>query len=165
MKPITFKKAIKDLDRTLYCDEEVLKNAPNTLSEGTVEFFKIGKYISDNDLEKEYESRGLTPASLADLIKYDKTNRKEMDEMEYVATHWKNDGWCYAAFGGWFGERRVRVDRGDRGWLDRWWFAGVRKSLSTQSSKPLSDSSLTLGTLSVRLEKLEKFVQGIKELL
>ena len=129
MKSIT-RKQLEATGRTLYIDNEVLASAEGGVSKGALEFFKIGKYESDDELEEEYASRNLVPATISDLIRFDKENREKLDEMAYVGTHWKNaDGkWCFAAFSGWSGEHHVSVDRYGDGWGGGWWFAGVRKS-------------------------------------
>lgn len=106
-------------DRIKYIDEEVLSSAPKATKVKDLVFFKVGKFICDDELEKEYISRGLTPVSPHNLFEYDKTNREKMDEMKYVATHWKDkDGkWCYAAFSRWGdGKRSVNVNRNDCDW-------------------------------------------------
>lgn len=135
--------------RTQYVDKTVLATFPKQ-QEGTLEFFKLDKYISDDDLEKEYESRGLIPADPYTLLNYDLSNRAEIDEKKDVFTHWKDSKgkWCYIAFDQWRGdERRVIVDRDDYGWRGLWWVAGLRK-FSTQSSKTKN----CLDTLSLDLQ-------------
>lgn len=131
-------KALEKTGRKLYIDVEILKSAPIYTKAGEVEFFKLNKYISNNDLEKEYGSRGLIPADIVSLCK---VSQDTLDEKKYVGTHWKdsNGRWCYAAFFRWFDGREVVVNRGGDGWHGRWWFAGLRK-LSTQSSEPKNSS-------------------------
>lgn len=106
---------------TIYANEKVLANAP--MGEvGEVEIFTVGRYISDDELESEYEKRGLIPANLPSL-------ESVKDKKDLIATHWKDaDGnWCFASFGRWGDSRRVHVRRGDCDWGGSWWFAGLRK--------------------------------------
>lgn len=134
---MNIEQTIKNTDRNFYGDYDIANTSPKKI-EGKLEFFTIGKYISDDELEKEYKSRRLIPADLYTLCE------KNDFENDFVATHWKDaDGkWYFAAFYLWRGERSVDVDRRDRDWNGRWWFAGVRKSSVIESSE-LSDT-LTL---------------------
>ncbi|HEU0085616.1 MAG TPA: hypothetical protein VFQ59_01505 [Candidatus Paceibacterota bacterium] len=93
-----------------------------------VVFFNLGRFISDNDLEKEYQIRGLEaadPYSLAAVNAVDPT----FGDNHPSCTHWKNsDGrWCYSSFSRWGGRRGVGVFQSDIVWDDDWWFAGLRK--------------------------------------
>lgn len=110
---------------TLYCDEDVLKDMP--YGEGPVEFFTIGRYVTNDELEKEYASRGLVPASPYALAEAHKANPSLAEGNKWTATHWKDtEGkWCFAAFNHWRGERFVNVCRFDGDWRDGWLFAGV----------------------------------------
>jgi len=156
-------KIIKSTGRIFYGSEELAKNAPQDT--GKLEFFKLDIYISNNDLEKEYKNRGLIPASIISLCKYDKTNREELDRMESVGTFWKDaDGkWCFATFHRWRDGRDMGVNRHDDGWDDDWWFAGFRK-LGTKTSDPKSLPSDTLNfekriaELESKMEKLTKII-------
>lgn len=137
MVKTTMKTPQQLLDETCaiqYVDNDVLATAPRSSEKSKVELFTVGKYITDEELEKEYEKRGLVPATLDELVSMYGTK-------EYIATHWKNaDGtWCYIAFDRWDDERGVYVNRRGRGWDDYWWFAGVRKSSELKSSE-LSDT-------------------------
>ena len=114
--------------RTEYIDKTALASAPVFKSKAKLQFFKVDHDISCADLEREYSKLGLVPASVEMLCKYDKKNRKQMDEMKYIATQWKDaDGnWCYVAFSRWCSDGRdVDVDRLDFDWDNRWWFAGL----------------------------------------
>lgn len=139
----SLKNLLEKTKRTQYISDDVLATAPKNKGKGTLEFFTLGKYVSDNDLEAEYEKRGLIPADINQLCDYDLKNRDKIDEMKYVASHWKdkNGKWCFVTFCQWRDVGRdVRVLRDDFVWDGRWFFAGVRKSLG---SKTLS-TSLTL---------------------
>ena len=105
-------------------------------------------YISDDDLEKEFELRGLKPADPISVAAVNEADPAFADEKPH-GTHWKDakGKWCYAAFHRWDDDgRHVLVNRYDSDWLDRWgdgrevnicrsdddwddywWFAGVRK--------------------------------------
>ncbi len=127
---------------TIYADKDVLKNAPRSKKEQKLEFFKVGYFISDDVLEQEYKKRGLLPADPYTLAAWCEKNQ---EKDTFYATHWKDNGWCFAAFGSWRGGRRVRVRRGG-GWDDRWSFAGVPEvaSVLETSEKHLDTLPLTL---------------------
>lgn len=144
----------------IYADEKVLKNAPVNKKQGELEFFNLGKYVSCDELGKEYESRGLIPADVYALASWNEEHKD--DERKYFATQWKDaDGnYCYAAFDRWGGERYVDVGRDGLDWDDYWWFAGVRKS-STLDTSALSDPL----SLEKRIEKLEAFEKQVRGFL
>ncbi|MBX4210510.1 hypothetical protein KW783_00870 [Candidatus Parcubacteria bacterium] len=86
-------------------------------------------FISDDDLEKEFELRGLKPSDPYSVAAVNEADAAFADEKPH-GTHWKDSKgkWCFVAFDQWGGvESGVRVDRRDRGWRDYWWFAGLRK--------------------------------------
>lgn len=113
----------------IYADKEVLDAVPFNEIQDTLEFFSLNKYVTDDELEKEYESRGLIPADIYTLANWCEANKD--DRRKYFATHWKDaqGKWCYAAFSGWGDERGVDVGCGDDEWDVCWFFAGVRKAL------------------------------------
>ena len=125
---------LKATGRRLYVDDAVVSAMPRgTGEEGKTIFFpldlsKRGGHISDDDLEKEFESHGLLPEYPDNLADVNKADPAFADEHPNC-THWKdkNGKWCYAAFDRWDGERLVSVDRHHRGWDGRWWVAGRRK--------------------------------------
>lgn len=114
--------------RTEYVDEKVVKTMPKGEGdEPEVVFFKIGRFITDDDLEREYEKRGLVPVDPYSLATIN-MNDPAFDDERPNATHWKDSkGWCYAMFSRLGGGRKVGVDRSDSGWGDLLWFAGARK--------------------------------------
>lgn len=121
--------ALDATGRKQYTDTDVVAEMPQGDGDETdVVFFKLGRYISDDDLEKEYEMRGLMPADPYALSAVNEADPAFADEHPNC-THWKDkDGkWCYAAFDRWVDDRNVHVDRLGHGWDDRWWFAGRRK--------------------------------------
>lgn len=120
--------------RKQYTDRKVVDSMPKGEGEEVeVVFFKPdltrrNGYISDADLDKEYELRGLKPADPYSVAAVNETDPAFADEKPH-GTHWKNaDGnWCFAAFDHWRDERHVSVDRIDHGWDVSWWFGGLRK--------------------------------------
>lgn len=150
---LTPQAALDATKRTQYANKDILATFPPA-TDLPLEFFTLDKYVTESELDKEYESRGLAPASPFDLCTYDLANPDKMDEMQYVATQWKDGAnWNYAAFRRWDGERRVCVYRGGCRWRVHWWFAGVRKSSDTGPSG-LSDPL----NFEERLARLEKIV-------
>ena len=126
------KEALKATGRNQYVTDSVVKNMPKAESdEVEVILFKIGRQISDNDLDKEYELRGLKPADPYSQAAVNEADPAFADEHPN-GTHWKDadDKWCFATFRRWLGERIVDVDRVGDVWYGFWWFAGVRKSSS-----------------------------------
>lgn len=148
--------ALKSTGHKMYVDEEVAKTSPE--NSGEIELFTIGKYISDDDLKKEYESRGLVPAGITALCEYDLAHRDIMDEKHWVAIHWKdcNGKWCFAAFDQLDDDGRdVNVRRRGDDWHDGWWFAGVRKLVLNPSDTQNSLDTESLG-LSAAIEIVKK---------
>ncbi len=96
--------------------------------EAEVVFFNLGRYVTDTELEKEYEMRGLVPADPYSLAAVNEADPAFADEKPN-GTHWQDsDGqWCCAAFYRWDGGRYVGVRRNVNDWDDHWWFAGRRK--------------------------------------
>ena len=117
--------------RRQYTDSDVVTTMPSGgtgISENvTVEFFKLGKNVSDNKLAKAYEKHGLVPDPYAQAA-VNEADPVFSDEHPN-GTHWKDkDGnWCFATFDRSDGERNVGVSRFDVGWGGGWWFGGVRK--------------------------------------
>lgn len=113
----------------LYTDGKVVKAMPKGSGEETdVYFFKVGRWISDADLDNEYEQRGHVPADPYTLAAVNEDDPAFADQYPN-GTHWKDadDRWCFAAFCRWSGERGVNVGRRGSDWSGSWWFAGVRK--------------------------------------
>ena len=125
----TPQEALDATGRVQYKDRDVVATMPRGEDdEVEVHFFKLGRYVSDADLEKEYELRGLKPADPYSLAAVNEADPAFADEHPN-GTHWKdaNGKWCYIAFFRWDGERRVDFYRDDLDWFDVWWFAGLRK--------------------------------------
>lgn len=84
-------------------------------------------WISDDDLEKALERRGLKNDPLA-VVAVNEAEPAFADEYRH-ATHWKDikGNWCFAIFGRWLYRRRVSINSHGGDWrCDRYWFAGVR---------------------------------------
>ena len=115
--------------RVKYVNDDVLANMPGEGAEEVdMYFFKLGKYVAVDELDREYERRGLTPDPYAQA-------QVNADDHAFADEHPNGGQWrdskgraCYIAFSLSGDERRVRVDRNDDGWGDYWWFGGVRKS-------------------------------------
>ncbi|MDZ4205628.1 MAG: hypothetical protein U1C12_00200 [Patescibacteria group bacterium] len=115
--------------RKQYVNVSVVKTMPKGEGEeADIYFFHLGRYVSDADLEKEYELRGLKPADPYSLAQVN-TDDPAFADTHPNGTHWKsvNGHWCFASFGHWRGECGVSVREFDDDWDDSWWFAGVRK--------------------------------------
>lgn len=126
----TPQEAIAATKRATYTDASVVSAMPKGEGEETtVSFFHVGRRLTDDELEKEFELRKFKPADPYSLAAANEEDPAFADERPN-GTHWKDkEGkWCYAAFDRWHdGKRRVGVDRNDDDWGDGWWFAGLRK--------------------------------------
>ncbi len=126
--------ALDATNRVQYTDGKVVDAMPKGEGdEAEVVFFKPdlsqrNDFISDDDLEKEFELHGLKPADPISVAAVNEADPAFADEKPH-GTHWKDaeGNWCFATFDRWRDGREVRVDRDGSGWMDRWWFAGVRK--------------------------------------
>jgi len=131
--------ALEATGRAQYTDRKVVDTMPKGEgNEVEVVFFRSDLserhgFISDDDLKKEFDLRGLKPADPISVAAVNEADPAFADEKPH-GTHWKDaeGNWCCAAFCRCIGrEVRVsrvsRVSRGGGGWSDRWWFAGVRK--------------------------------------
>lgn len=124
----TPQQAIDATGRIQYVNNDVLNTMPRgNGGDKEVFFFKLGRWINDADLAKEYESRGLVP----DLYAQAQVNT---DDPSFADEHpngcyWQdsNGRWNFAAFDRWGGERSVSVYWDESGWIGCWWFGGVRK--------------------------------------
>ncbi len=117
--------------RIQYTDKIVVATMPSggqgVQENVTVEFFNLGKNVSDDELAKAYEERGLVPDPYAQAA-VNEADPAFADEHPN-GTHWKDaDGkWCYAAFDRSVSERFVFVHRSGSDWAVVWCFGGVRK--------------------------------------
>lgn len=125
----------------IYCNGEVLADAPVGTIRGNVTTFTLNEYVSDDQLEKEYISRGIIPANLNEIISI-------LDGEKHIATHWKDakNRWCCAAFDRWDVGRHVYIfRRRDGDWHGGGSFAGVPQESA------LIPSEQTLDTLPSQL--------------
>lgn len=121
--------ALTATGRKQYATDSVVRTMPKGQGdEEDVHFFKLGHWISDDDLENEYEKRGLKAADPYSLAAVNEADPAFADERPN-STHWKDASgkWCYAAFHRWSDGRYVYVDRYGDDWNGFWWFAGVCK--------------------------------------
>lgn len=118
-------------NRVPYADEADLATMPSGgdgVEENVkVEFFMLGCRVSDDELVREYEERGLTPDPYA-VAAVNEADPAFADKYPN-GTHWQdaNGKWCSMFFGHYIGKRHVVVDHDDEGWPDSRWFGGVRK--------------------------------------
>jgi hypothetical protein len=92
-----------------------------------VVFFKVGRSIDEEELEKEYEARGLKPADAYSVAAVNEAN-PDFSIGHPNGTHWKDaqERWCFIAFSRWGGEESVDVEINNhtRAWNHNWWLAG-----------------------------------------
>jgi len=125
----TPQEALNATGRKQYTTDDVVVVMPKGEGdEAEVHFFKLGRYVSDADLEKEYGLRGLKPADPFSLAAVNEADPNFADEHPN-GTHWQdaNGKWCYMAFSRWGGGRSLDARRRVSGWSGHWWFAGLRK--------------------------------------
>lgn len=111
-----------------YIDPEVLAEMPREGSpECTVEIFELDYGPSVDELDREYEARGLRPDPYA--VVQAVTDDPALADGRPIAIQWrdKRDRACYAIFLRHDGERRVSVYRRGSRWNRRCRFAGSRK--------------------------------------
>jgi hypothetical protein len=124
----TPQEAIDATGRTQYVDEKSVASMPmEGLEKGEMTFFKLGRNVSDMDLAKEYEARGLKPDPYAQAA-VNEADPAFADD-HFNGTHWKraDGGYNFLTFYRWSDQRVVGCDRRGDEWLDDWWFGGVRK--------------------------------------
>lgn len=130
-RDLTPQQVLDATGRNQYTDKSVVATMPSNgtgVEETvTVEFFKLARYVSDDELQHELDERGLTrdPYAQAAVNEADPAFADEHPN----GTHWKDaDGkWCFVAFGRDVDRRHVCVYRHDSDWDAIWWFGGVRK--------------------------------------
>ena len=94
-----------------------------------LEFFNVEKNISESEIQKEYESRGLVPANPYALFLYARENPAFAGKCPY-GTHWEDQRgrWCHAVFYQWFGKREADVKYSSTGiWGKDFQFVGVKR--------------------------------------
>lgn len=95
----------------------------------TIHFFHPGRFLNDEELEKEYEQQGLIPVNPCSLATFNQQYPGFADTHPH-GTHWKNgDGWHYIIFRRWSDGRGVSVEQRSSVWGDDMWFAGIPRTL------------------------------------
>lgn len=134
-----------------YFNDEIVCSLKNEGPEEVeIEFFKLNKFASNQEVLDEFEKRRLV-ADAGALITLMLEQPDVLKEKKYIGLQLKDD--TFLAFEVWAGERIVYCSRFDGGWRGGWVFGGVRKSLD---SKSLDSSILGL------LEEIEKLVKEVK---
>lgn len=97
-------------------------------SEANVKFFQVKRWISEDDLEQEFDKRGFRPADPYELAQVNIDDPTFADKHPN-GTHWKDSEgkWCYIAFNRWGDVRGVDVNRDGCDWDSARWFGGVSK--------------------------------------
>lgn len=146
-----------------YVDKDIVHTMPQGKGEKvTIEFFTLNECVIDDELEKEYESRGLVPIEPYDLIEFVHQNPELMDT-NYIGTHWKDEEkWNFARCRRWDGARHVHVYQSVNDWSAGEWFGGRGKSVLGTSD---TSSSLDTESLAARLEKIEDTLSRIAKIL
>jgi hypothetical protein len=111
-----------------YIDEEVLAEMPlDGREEDTVEFFELDYDPTVDELDREYEARGLRPDLVA--VAQAMTDDPAFTDERSVAVQWRDSQGrtCFAVFNRDVGERYVSVYRFGIRWHRLYRFAGVRK--------------------------------------
>ncbi len=93
-----------------------------------VHFFKVGRSISDNDLEEEYRLNGLKPIDPYSLIAVNRIYPAFSKEYPN-GTHWRDSSgmWCHCAFCSWYNHHSVVVNHNNSWWgSSPFWYAGFR---------------------------------------
>ncbi|MBI1961588.1 MAG: hypothetical protein HYS45_02710 [Parcubacteria group bacterium] len=123
---------LDDLGRRQWTNRKVVDAMPRGVGQGgDIFFWPVGCYISDDDLEKEYQADGWVAADPY-LVAAANKEDPALGDKHPNFTHWKNASgeWCYLACLRSGGVRRVDVIRDGRVWSDVWLFAVVRKPTS-----------------------------------
>jgi hypothetical protein len=122
---------IRACGRTEYITESVVRSMPRR-GKGVVEnvpvvFYKLGRWVTVEESDKEEDSRILVPDPYA-LAAINEEDPAFADTYPGYC-QWGRDGKVasYLAFDGWTDERRVDCRRFDNEWDGDWWRSGVRK--------------------------------------
>ena len=118
--------------RKQYVTAAVLSTMPRQ-GTGTEEvelyFFNPGRHLTIDEQEQELAAYGLVPPDYYAQVQVNIDDPAFADEHPNGAQWDNKDGQAsFVAFDRWLGLRSVDCGHDDFGWLDRWWFAGVRKS-------------------------------------
>ena len=84
---MNLKHLLEKIVKTAYIDEEVLKSAPSKIK-GKFELFTVGKYISDDDLQKDYESEVPMYQTAEQVINLLNSNKNAtIEDMYFILFH------------------------------------------------------------------------------
>ncbi len=121
---------ITDTGRNEYLTDSVVATMPVGQGPEEIElvYFRLGRYVYADELETEYEARGLMPDPQAQAA--DNEADPAFADQHPNGCYWDREDkkHSYLTFSRWNVERDVDCDRDDSLWDDDWWFAGVRKS-------------------------------------
>jgi hypothetical protein len=125
----TAMEAIDASGRRKYVNDSIVATMP--VGEGSEEtelvYFRLGRFVSEDDLAKEYETRELIPDPQAQTA--DNEADPAFADNHPNGTQWKlPKGYGFVAFDRLGGGRSVGCGRDGDDWDGRWWFAGRRKS-------------------------------------
>ncbi|HEY4496878.1 MAG TPA: hypothetical protein VI432_01890 [Candidatus Paceibacterota bacterium] len=128
-RTLTPEQVIEATGRTQYVNPDVLATMPQGEGEEVeVHFFNLGRDLTQDELECEYERLGLVPDPRAQAqvntedpaFADDHPNATQWDVQDNVSS--------FVTFVRWSDKRIVGVDRGGKDWSSYGWFAGVHKS-------------------------------------
>ena len=126
---LTPKQVVDATGRTQYISDDVLATMPDSYGpdEDDVYFFSGKRSMSAEEVEKEFDRRGLVPCPRKQAQA--NTDDPSFADQHPNGTQWNREGKVssFLAFSRWGDERDVHCDRRDGGWRGYWWFAGVRK--------------------------------------
>jgi hypothetical protein len=121
----TPKEAIAATGRKQYVNETVVATMPRGIGE-IVDLYYVKRdcFTNDDAWGKYLKTLGLEPDPYAQAA--DNEANQSFADDHPNSTHWKNSKgeWCFSAFGLWYEERNMGVDRCGDGWSSRWWFGG-----------------------------------------
>lgn len=135
---LTPKQALEATGRSVYADDAVLDLVPQGQGERLEEvvFFmldrsKQDKELSPEEVDAEYDRRGLKPADLYSIAAVN-TDDPEFADSRANISHFKgsDSSLCFVGFDRWNESQDARVGYCDKTGFtsnSRWWLAGVRK--------------------------------------
>ena len=125
----TAEEAVNATGRVNYVNDSILATMPvgNGPEEVELEYFKMGRYATNEEVEQELKRRGLTQDPQAQMA--DNEHNPAFADEHPNGCFWDRDGKMssFATFRRWGDDREVYVDRYGTYWDDHWWFAGARQ--------------------------------------
>lgn len=141
----TLKQLIKEINPEYQYFYPDFKDSKEEIEDVDLEFVKLDKWMTNEEIFKLAEEKGLELATFHELANAVKNDPSFFDKLVFTLRD-KNE---FATFRRGVAERCVYVGRSDFGWNGGWWFAGRRKSSGSGklgSSAPLDTWPLeTLG--------------------